>query len=143
VGALETAGGILQALPLLGPEPFLVINGDIWCAHSLRAPDLAPGDLAHLLLVDNPDHHPQGDFRLAEGRVSATGDGRLTFAGIGWYRPEFFADLTPGRRPLAPLLRAACESGRVAGTHFSGAWWDVGTPQRLAELDAWLASRGD
>ena len=146
--ALETAGGIAQALPLLGEQPFLVINGDIWCdwdpaqAGALaRQLDAARAD-AWLLLVDNPDHHPAGDFALAaDGRVGADGSVRLTFAGIGLYRPALFAGLPPATpAPLAPLLRAAMARGAVRGTHHGGYWTDVGTPQRLAALDARLAA---
>lgn len=133
---LETGGGIRQALPLLGDAPFLLINGDIWC-------DLAPStlpapgdDLAHLVLVDNPDHHPDGDFHLdARGRVRATGEPRLTFAGVSVIDPALVAGERPGAFALAPLLRRAMADGRVGGTHHRGAWIDVGTPTRLAELD--------
>ncbi|MCD0503219.1 N-acetylmuramate alpha-1-phosphate uridylyltransferase MurU [Bordetella petrii] len=145
--ALETAGGIAQALPLLGPRPFLVINGDIWCdwnpaqANGLAgALDSAQAD-AWLLLVNNPEHHPAGDFALsADQRVSPEGAPRLTFAGIGLYRPSLFAGLAAGTpAPLAPLLRQAMAGGKVLGAHHQGAWTDVGTPQRLAALDARLA----
>ncbi len=140
-GALETAGGIVNALPLLGDAPFLVINGDVWTDYPLeRLPTLGEDDLAHLVLVDNPPHHPAGDFHLREGRVQADGRLRLTFAGIGVYAPELFAGLPPGRRPLAPLLREAMAAGRVSGEHYRGRWFDIGTPQRLAELDALLAT---
>ena len=133
---LETGGGIRQALPLLGDAPFLLVNGDIWC-------DLAPStlpapgdDLAHLVLVDNPDHHRDGDFHLdARGRVRATGEPRLTFAGVSVIDPALVAGERPGAFALAPLLRRAMADGRVGGTHHRGAWIDVGTPARLAELD--------
>lgn len=146
--ALETAGGIAQALPLLGPEPFLVINGDIWCdwnpaqAPILAARLTASADSAWLLLVDNPAHHPQGDFALsANGRVSAAATCRLTFSGIGLYQPDLFAALAPGQpAPLAPLLRQAMARGAVGGARHGGAWTDVGTPQRLAALDAALTA---
>lgn len=138
-GALETAGGIRHALPLLGDGPFLVVNGDIWCDHPLSPHD--PGEaLAHLVLVDNPDQHPQGDFALRDGRVDDTGEARLTFSGIGYYRPELFAGLADGPQPLAPLLRRAMAQGLVSGEHHRGKWFDVGTPQRLSALDARLAS---
>lgn len=145
--ALETAGGIRHALPLLGEEPFVVINGDVFCdadfaalrtaAESLRA----EGPLAHLLLVDNPAHHTEGDFRLAaDGHIHADGNPRLTFAGLGAYHPALFAGLaddTPAR--LAPLLREAMNAGKVTGQHHTGRWIDVGTPERLAEIDCQLA----
>ena len=136
-GALETAGGIRHALPLLGDAPFLVLNGDIWCDHPLTPHD--PGDaLAHLVLVDNPAQHPQGDFSLHDGRVEDIGAQRLTFSGIGYYRPELFAGLTDGPQPLAPLLRRTMAQGLVSGEHHRGAWIDIGTPQRLQALDTQL-----
>jgi len=139
--ALETAGGIRQALPLLGPAPFIVINGDVWTDFPL-AELQPPAGLAHLVLVDNPPHHEQGDFWLQDGRVAAVGDGpRLTFSGIGVYRPQLFADLAPGVRPLAPVLRQAMAQGLVSGQHYRGRWLDVGTPARLRELEDMLAGR--
>lgn len=138
-GALETGGGIRRALPLLGDAPFLVVNGDVWCDYPLAAHDLAGNDLAHLVLVDNPAHHPQGDFHLAAGRVHCNGEPRLTFSGIGYYHPALFRERADGRFPLAPLLREAMLAGRVSGEHHRGHWSDVGTPERLAALDAFLA----
>lgn len=135
--ALETAGGIRHALPLLGKDPFLVINADIWCDHPLAPHD--PGKaLAHLVLVDNPHQHPEGDFALRAGLISDAGGDRLTFSGIGFYRPELFAGLPEGRHRLAPLLRQAMAVGRVSGEHHRGRWFDVGTPQRLRSTDAAL-----
>jgi len=142
-GALETAGGIARALPLLGDAPFLTINGDIWCdwdVHRARAlPGVAP---AHLVLVDNPPHHPGGDFRLRDGNVLAAGDaagGTLTYAGIGIFTPAFFAGVPPGAAmKLRPLLDAAIVRGNLRGERHGGRWVDVGTPQRLAELDTTL-----
>jgi MurNAc alpha-1-phosphate uridylyltransferase len=148
-GALETAGGIANALPLLGhDEPFLVINGDIWCDWdvSQAANVLSAGKLAHLVLVPNPTHHPHGDFSLRGREVgadAATGGGAqsCTFSGIGIYRPQIFAGIRRGRpAKLAPLLRAAMAEHRVSGELHAGRWVDVGTPQRLAELDAELRS---
>jgi MurNAc alpha-1-phosphate uridylyltransferase len=133
--ALETGGGIFRALPLLGSGPFLVLNGDVWCDLDLARLRLADADLAHLVLVDNPPHHRAGDFVLAHGRVLAEGSPRLTFSGIGVYRADLFAGCAPGSFPLAPLLRAAMAAGRVSGEHHTGRWIDVGTPERLAELD--------
>lgn len=138
--ALETAGGIVQALPLLG-ETFIVINGDIWTDYSFARLDKAPSGLAHLVMVDNPAHHPQGDFALKAGELVADGEPRLTFSGIGLYRAELFRRLEPGVRPLAPLLRAAIQQGKVSGEHYRGEWWDIGTPQRLAELDHKLTAQ--
>lgn len=135
---LETGGGIYRALPLLDSDPFLVVNGDIWTDYPFaRLPRTLAG-LAHLVLVDNPGHHPAGDFALDHGRVLATGASKLTFSGIGVYRHALFAGCRPGKFPLAPVLRAAMAAGRVSGEHHRGAWFDVGTPERLAALDARL-----
>ncbi len=146
--ALETAGGIAQALPLLGDRPFVVVNGDIFCDYDFarlrpRLEHLAAAGpsalMAHLVLVDNPPHYPGGDFALAQGQVAAAGRHLLTFSGIGVYRPELFAGIAPGEKAkLAPLLRQQIAAGRVSGEHFPGYWLDVGTPQRLDELDARL-----
>jgi len=137
-GALETAGGIRHALPLLGDDPFLVVNGDVWCDHPLLPPasvaDRTTAPLAHLVLVDNPDHHAGGDFGLDGGRVRLDGGQRCTFSGIGWYHPRLFQDLEPGRRALAPVLRAAIEAGQVTGEFHAGDWRDIGTPERLEAL---------
>lgn len=143
-GALETAGGIVQALPLLGEEPFLVINGDIFCDWDVaRAPKaLAPGDLAHLVLVPNPGHNTNGDFALHDQRVASEGSHKDTFAGIGIYRPALFAGLVAGQpAKLAPLLRTAMTAGKVSGECHQGRWVDVGTPQRLDELDRELKAQ--
>jgi MurNAc alpha-1-phosphate uridylyltransferase len=142
-GALETAGGIANALPLLtnelGTEPFLVINGDIFCDWDFRRAHI-PEQLAHLVLVDNPPHHPAGDFTLQDGKVGAGGMApgapKLTFSGIGIYRPELFADIPRGTpAKLAPLLNEAIAAGQVSGEHHAGRWVDVGTPERLQALD--------
>lgn len=141
-GALDTGGGIHQALPLLGPAPFWVVNADLYTDYPLERLPPQPAALAHLVLVDNPDHHSEGDFHLNGNRVEAAGDGpRLTFAGVGCYRPELFAGCRPGAFPLAPLLRAAMAGGRVSGEHYRGRWCDVGTPQRLERLDRALRVR--
>ncbi len=145
--ALETAGGIAQALPLLGPAPFLVISGDIWCDWDVAAaPALAAGlpqDGAWILMVDNPAHHPGGDFVLEPGgRVHDHGEPRLTYSGMGVYHPSLFAGISRGTvAKLAPLLRQTMEQDRVRGARHTGQWTDVGTPQRLADLDAQLAAR--
>jgi MurNAc alpha-1-phosphate uridylyltransferase len=140
--ALETAGGIAKALPLLGQAPFLVVNADIfttadYAALLARTPPLAADVLAHLVLVGNPEHHPQGDFCLVAGRVGDDeGSPRLTFSGIGLYDPALFCEIQAGTRvALAPLLHAAMRAGRISGELFSGVWADVGTAQRLAEVD--------
>ena len=145
--ALETAGGIAQALPLLGEEPFLVVNGDVFCAWDFHrafraAQRLAASDLvAWLVLVPNPPQHPDGDFSLDAGRIGseigADAHEKLTFSGIGVYQPRLFAAVGGGEKAkLAPLLRAAMERGAVAGERFDGPWTDVGTPERLAQLDS-------
>lgn len=156
--ALETGGGMLHALDLLGHDkPFLAVNGDVWSDFDpAHLPQEPPGD-AHLVLVDNPDHHHDGDFSLDDaGLVSVEGANCLTFAGIGVYRPSLLetwhkvtviddAEVAldkPPRFPLAPLLRAAIAHGAVTGEHHRGRWTDVGTPQRLAELDAALSRSG-
>jgi MurNAc alpha-1-phosphate uridylyltransferase len=132
---LETGGGIFRALPLLTTDPFVVVNGDIWTDYPFeRLPATLEG-LAHLVLVDNPAHHPQGDFCLDGRRVREEGGVRLTFSGIGVYAHALFAGCRPGKFPLAPLLRAAMREGRVSGEHYRGRWYDLGTPQRLAALE--------
>ncbi|OIP18726.1 MAG: mannose-1-phosphate guanylyltransferase, partial [Betaproteobacteria bacterium CG2_30_59_46] len=140
IEALETAGGIANAMPLLGPEPFLVVNGDIFCDYDFTALPRELGELsAWLVLVDNPDHHPDGDFALRNGKVLNGGEHKLTFSGIGIYRPELFAAIARGTKAsLAPLLREQMTAGRVGGEHHCGLWLDVGTPQRLRELDQML-----
>ena len=145
---MESAGGIATALEHLGGAPFLVTNGDVYADFDYARlypvlQDMAnnPEHQAHLVLVDNPPHHPLGDFVLKNGKVSAnselaTRNSQLTFSGIGCYRPELFAGIAPmTKAKLAPLLRAAMAQGRVTGEHFTGRWEDVGTPQRLASLD--------
>ena len=139
-GALETAGGIAQALPLLGNGAFLVVNGDIYCAWDFRQAERLSGRAAHLVMVDNPAHHSRGDFSLSGERiVPAPGEQTLTYAGIGVFQPSFFADVPPGAAmKLRPLLDAAIAAGTLTGERYTGRWVDVGTPQRLAELDAEL-----
>ena len=134
-GALETGGGIFNALPLLGEAPFLVVNADIWTDFDFAALPRQPESLAHLVLVDNPAHHPQGDFGLENGRVRDDGPARLTFSGIGVYRPALFAGSQTGPFPLAPLLRRAMAAGQVSGERYAGAWFDIGTPERLAAVN--------
>lgn len=133
--ALETGGGIHQALPLLGPQPFLAVNGDVWCDLDYRRLQLAPGDLARIVLVDTPAWKARGDFALERDRVRAEGAADLTFAGIGLYHPGLFADCVPGAFPLAPLLRRAAAAGRCGGLYHRGGWSDIGTPERLAALE--------
>ena len=130
-GALETGGAMRRALALLGAGPFIAVNADLWTDFAFAALPRDPSGLAHLVLVDNPPHHARGDFALdAGGRVHNDGPARLTFAGIGVYRPELVADRADGRFSVVPLLRAACDAGRVSGEHFRGEWCDVGTRGR-------------
>jgi len=133
---LETGGGIHRALPLLGDDPFAVVNGDVWTDYDFAALKLQKGNLAHLVLVDNPAHHPEGDFVLTDGQVADGGppDGRLTYSGIAVLSPRLFHDCTPGAFRLAPLLRQAMADGKVSGEHYRGRWIDVGTHERLAEV---------
>lgn len=140
--ALETGGGIRQALALLGADPFLLVNGDVYTDVDFTSLKLAPDDLAQLVLVPNPDHHPRGDFWLQGGRIGATGEQRLTYSGIALLRPELIAAAEPGRFPLLPWLLKALEAGKLGGQRHDGLWIDVGTPERLAELDARLRRVG-
>ncbi|WP_132070117.1 N-acetylmuramate alpha-1-phosphate uridylyltransferase MurU [Acinetobacter calcoaceticus] len=138
---LETAGGIINALPLLGTDPFILVNGDVWTTmdfEALRHIKLND-DLAHLVLVDNPKQHPEGDFTLFDGRIftfdqDVTGE-NLTFSGVSVIHPKLFDGLEPGKRPLAPLLKQAMQNQKISGEKLKGAWVDVGTPERLMELD--------
>ncbi len=136
-GALETAGGIASALPLLGDQPFLVVNGDIYCDFDFGRFSGSTATGAHLVMVANPAHHAGGDFSLDGERVIyANGEQTLTYAGIGIFSPSFFAGVLPGTvMKLRPLLDAAIAAGTLTGERFAGRWVDVGTPQRLAELD--------
>lgn len=137
--ALETAGGIAHALHLLGKAPFLVVNADIYCDFDysilVRMPENSM--LAHLVLVDNPRHHPEGDFSLEGGKVGLPEKETLTFSGIGLYHPGLFGGIEAGQSTkLAPLLRSAIIDGKVSGQHHRGSWFDIGTPERLAELNS-------
>jgi len=145
--ALETAGGVVKALHLLGPEPFLVVSADIYCECDYqqlaeRAADLSDGTLAHLWLVDNRPWHPRGDFALRAGLLHAVGEPRLTYSNLGVYRPDFFAGVAPGTRlPLRPLLDRAIAAGKITGDRLDAVWDNIGTPAQLAELDAALKRR--
>ena len=147
--ALETAGGIARALPLLGDAPFLVVNGDVFCDADFAglrraAEELNPVRCAHLLLVANPSHNPDGDFGLTPDGLVREGEGeRLTFSGLGAYHPALFAGLSPDApAKLAPLLRAAMARNRVSGARLLGRWVDVGTPERLAWIDQLVSQPG-
>lgn len=138
---LETAGGIINALPLLGTDPFILVNGDVWTTMGFEAlRDIKLNDdLAHLVLVDNPKQHPEGDFTLLDGRAFAFDQDvkgeNLTFSGVSVINPKLFDGLKPGKRPLAPLLKQAMQNQRISAEKLKGAWVDVGTPERLMELD--------
>lgn len=140
---LETGGGIFKALPLLGEAPFLLVNGDIWTDYDFARLRQPLHGLAHLVLVDNPGHHGAGDFRLAGDQVEdgAGAPDTLTFSGISVLDPALFAGCQAGAFKLAPLLRQAMAAGRVSGEHFRGHWVDVGTLERLAEVERLLAER--
>lgn len=141
---METAGGIINALPLLGDEPFILVNGDVWTTM-----DFAPllnvelgENLAHLVLVQNPEQHPNGDFTLADGKAytfdqQISGE-NLTFSGVSVIHPKMFAGLEAGKRPLAPLLKAAMLENKIAASKLTGIWVDVGTPERLNALDSMI-----
>jgi len=137
---LETGGGILRALPLLGPEPFLVVSGDVWTDIDFARVTLEPDALAHLVLIPNPPHHPRGDFGLEGELVVNAAHERFTYANVGLYRPEFFAGCTAVRFPLLEPLNRAIAARRVRGELHRGQWCDVGTPERLAALNAKLAA---
>ncbi len=142
---LETGGGIFNALRFLDAdgtgEPFVVINSDVWCDFPLASLPRNIDGLAHLVLVNNPDHNPGGDFVLAQDRCVLQGENRLTFSGISVLKPALFHGQQAGRFPLAPLLRDAIAQGQVSGEHYSGVWIDVGTPQRLARVEALLQTQ--
>ena len=131
---LETGGGIYQALPLLGDAAFIAINADLWTDYDCSSLPTSITSLAHLVLVANPDHNSRGDFALSGNIVANEGASRYTFSGIGVYHPELFSDSQPGRFPLAPLLRAAADKNQVTGELYTGVWRDIGTPERLAEI---------
>ena len=137
---LETGGGLLNALPLLGDAPFIAVNGDIRTDFDFATLPQNPSGLAHLVMIGNPAHHAQGDFVLRDGLLHDEAARRLTFAGIGVYRPALLANCKPGIFSIVPRLRAAMHDGAVGGEQFHGCWTDVGTPQRLAELNALLGS---
>lgn len=134
--ALETAGGIINALPLLGKDVFLVVNGDIATDFPFVELKKISVDLAHIVLIDNQPHHTQGDFALDDsGNVTENENQRYTFSGIGLYHPDLFSKTPPGKSKLAPLLREAIAAKKITGQHYSGFWMDIGTPERLQELD--------
>jgi len=135
IGALESAGGIKKALPLLGDEPFLVVNGDVFSEYEFDSSFELKGKKAHLILVPNPPHNPQGDFALKDGSLLNSAKEMFTFSGIAYYDPSFFDEVALQKSPLAPLLRDAITRKHISGEVFKKMWHDVGTPQRLEEIN--------
>jgi len=138
---LETGGGILRALPLLGTDPFIVVNADIWTDYDFSRLPARPAGLAHLVLVDNPPHHPRGDFCLLDDRVRQVGRRRLTYSGIAVMDPALFMRAPGVRFSHIPLLRTAMDGDLVGGEWYRGEWYDIGTPDRLSELDRYLLKK--
>ena len=138
---LETAGGIINALPLLGQEPFIVVNGDVWSDYDFAQLSLGKNQLAKLVLVDNPAHNLEGDFAIdADKRLSLCALPRYTFSGIGIYHPSFFDGLSTGFRPLREPLQQGIDQGCVGATYYRGDWQDIGTPERLLALQQQLST---
>lgn len=137
--ALETAGGIANALELLGSEPFLVINGDVFTDIPFEHLVLAPSKLMHLVLIDNPPQHSQGDFVFESEIIKLEGGSKLTFSGVGVYHPALFAEIKRGEpAKLAPILRQAIADNKATAEYFKGVWHDIGTPERLMALNQQL-----
>lgn len=134
-GALETAGGIKKALSLLGDEPFLVVNGDVFCDYEFDSSFELGDKLAHLILVRNPEHNPKGDFGLDGDLVINEDEVKYTFSGIAYYSPKLFSNIESGKKSLAPLLREFIKEKKVSGSIHKGYWHDIGTPQRLEEIN--------
>ena len=134
-GALESAGGIIKALPLLGEKPFLVVNGDIFCDYNFNANFNLEQNKAHLILVVNPLHNPNGDFGLENACVLNISNEKYTFSGIGYYSPKLFDGLSCSKTPLAPLLRKTIKENKISGELYTGDWHDIGTPQRLKDIN--------
>ena len=140
--ALETAGGIANALHLLGDAPFLVVNGDVFAEIDFSRLKLQAPSLAHLVMVNNPPQHAQGDFALNHGKLNSEGENKLTFSGVGIYEPNLFVDIEKGQpAKLAPILRAAMLEQQVSGEHYQGIWHDIGTPERLSALNQELLEK--
>lgn len=138
--ALETGGGIYNALPLLGDEPFLVVNGDVWTDYPFKKlRDLKLLDKAHLVLVNNPQHNLQGDFAINNNRLLESADEKFTFSGIGVYSRVFFEESEDGKYPLAPMIRKYIAQDKISGELYAGRWMDIGTQQRLDELNIILS----
>jgi len=134
--ALETGGGIYKALNLLGNDAFLVVNGDVFCEYDFSLLPKTINDLVHLVMIDNPEHNPKGDFYFHNGRLLETKGSKLTYSGIGIYRPELFKACSSGKFPLAPLLRMAIKNKAISAEHYAGFWMDVGTPERLEYINS-------
>lgn len=134
-GALESAGGIKKALQLLGDEPFLVVNGDVFCDYEFDSSFDLQDKMAHLILVPNPQHNPRGDFSLSNGVALNAAENMYTFSGIGYYSPLLFKKVALQKSPLAPLLRDAIEKKQISAQLFKNMWHDIGTPQRLQEIN--------
>ncbi|EGN75265.1 Nucleoside-diphosphate-sugar pyrophosphorylase family protein [Idiomarina sp. A28L] len=137
-GGLETAGGVINALPHLGDEPFVLVNGDIWCDFDFRNLPKSITELGHLVMVDNPEHHPSGDFSIRDSFIKSTP--ALTFSGISILHPKLFAGAEVGFLKLRPFFEQAINKHSLTGEHYQGFWTDVGTPERLAQLSSFLAS---
>ena len=137
--ALETGGGIRQALPLLGPDPFWLVNGDVYCEYPFGPIELEPHTSGHLVMVPNPGHNPKGDFALEGDRIRNRGKSMLTYSGLAVFAPALIGQCAPGKFPLAPLLKTAANNDALTGELFTGRWRDVGTPERLGELDRELS----
>lgn len=134
-GALESAGGIIKALPLLGEDTFLLVNGDVFCEYDFDAAFALGGKLAHLILVPNPEHNPKGDFGLNGSLLCNEAKNKYTYSGIGYYNPALFKNLPEGKSALAPLLREMSEKGMLSAELYHGVWHDIGTPQRLEAIN--------
>ncbi|MDA7818325.1 nucleotidyltransferase family protein [Sulfurimonas sp.] len=134
-GALESAGGIIKVLPFFSNETFLVVNGDVFCEYNFDPSFKLDDNLAHLVLVPNPEHNPNGDFGLQNNKVLNTHEEMFTFSGIGYYSPKLFEGLPVEKAALAPLLRKAIDKSKVSGNLHVGYWHDIGTPQRLEEVN--------
>jgi len=132
---LETAGGIANALPLLGPDPFIVVNSDVWTDYSFHQLPILTTDLIHLVMVNNPEHNLSGDFYLQEHRINEQHGVKLTYAGISVLHPALFINAKLGKMRLSPLIKQAIALNRVSGEHYRGVWCDIGTPERLARVN--------
>jgi len=133
--AMETGGGIFNALRYLGDEPFIIVNGDVWTDYDFSHLPKAISNLAHLVMINNPPHNPDGDFFFYENRLNETKGNKLTYSGIAVIHPHIFKGCAQDAFPLAPLLRNAIANNQISAEHYLGVWLDVGTPERLAELD--------